>query len=103
MSYQSKKFNRVDVQVSLLTALIVIISCYLVFYMNYRLSYDGMVEGLQSRAGNVHDYLESYLEDGQLFKLYTRGDEKRISTRKPKGSCRAYVRLQASGIFTRLR
>lgn len=85
MSYQSKKFNRVDVQVSLLTALIVIISCYLVFYMNYRLSYDGMVEGLQSRAGNVHDYLESYLEDGQLFKLYTRGDEKTDIYQEAKG------------------
>lgn len=75
MSYHTKKFNRVDVQVSLLTALIVIVSCYLVFFINYRLSYKSMVSDLRVRAENVHDYLETYLQNGEIFQLDIREDE----------------------------
>lgn len=74
MSYQTRKINRVDVQVSLLTALIVIVSCYLIFFINYQMSYQSMVSDLRTRAENVHAYLESDLENGEIFKLYTRED-----------------------------
>lgn len=70
-----KKINRVDVQVSLLTALIVIVSCYLVFFINYQLSYKSMVSDLRIRAENVHDYLETYLQNGEIFQLDIREDE----------------------------
>lgn len=75
MSYQTRRFNRVDVQVSLLTTLIVVVSCYLIFFINYRLSYGSMVSDLRTRAENVHEYLETYLENGEIFKMYTREDE----------------------------
>lgn len=75
MSYQTRKLNRIDVQVSLLTALIVIVSCYLVFFINYQMSYKSMVSDLQIRAENVHSYLEKYLENGEIFKLCSREDE----------------------------
>lgn len=75
MSYHTRKFNRVDVQVSMMTALIVIVSCYLIFYMNYRMSYESMVHDLRGRAENVHTYLEEYLKNGEIFKMYSREDE----------------------------
>lgn len=75
MSYQTRKFNRVDVQVSLLTTLIVVVSCYLIFFINYQLSYGSMIGDLKTRAENVHEYLETYLENGEIFKMYTREDE----------------------------
>lgn len=75
MSYHSKRINRVDVQVSLLTALIVVVSCYLVFFINYQLSYKSMVSDLRIRAENVHDYLETYLQNGEIFQLDIREDE----------------------------
>lgn len=75
MSYQTRKFNRVDVQVSLLTTLIVVVSCYLIFFINYQLSYGSMIGDLKTRAENVHEYLETYLENGEIFRLYTREDE----------------------------
>lgn len=75
MSYHTKRINRVDVQVSLLTALIVIVSCYLVFFINYQLSYKSMVSDLRIRAENVHDYLETYLQNGEIFRLDVREDE----------------------------
>lgn len=75
MPYQTRKWNRIDVQVTLLTALIVVVSCYLVFFMNYHMSYKSMVSDLQIRAENVHSYLETYLENGEIFKMYSREDE----------------------------
>lgn len=75
MSYHGRKFNRVDVQVSLLTILVVVVSCYLVFFINYRISYESMVDNLKVQAENVHEYLETYLENGEIFKLYTKEDE----------------------------
>lgn len=75
MSYHTRKWNRIDVQVSLLTALIVIVSCYFIFFINYQMSYRSMVSDLRIRAANVHSYLETYLENGEIFKMCSRKDE----------------------------
>lgn len=75
MSYQTKRFNRVDVQVSMLTMLIVVVSCSLIFLMNYYLSYGSMVSDLRTRAENVHAYLETYLDNGEIYMMYSREDE----------------------------
>lgn len=75
MPYHTKKLNRIDVQVSLLTALIVIVSCYLIFFINYQMSYKSMVSDLRIRAENVHSYLETYLENGEIFQMCSREDE----------------------------
>lgn len=75
MSYKTRKLNRIDVQVTLLTALIVVVSCYLIFFLNYHMSYRSMVSDLQIRAKNVHSYLETYLENGEIFKMYSIEDE----------------------------
>lgn len=75
MSYHTRKLNRIDVQVSLLTALIVIVSCYLIFFINYQMSYKSMVIDLRTRAEHVHSYLETYLKNGEIFKMYSREEE----------------------------
>lgn len=75
MTYRTRKLNRIDVQVSLLIALIVIVSCYFVFFINYHMSYKSMVADLQIRAESVHSYMETYLEDGEVFKIYDRETE----------------------------
>lgn len=75
MLYHARKLNRIDVQVSLLTALIVIVSCYIIFFINYQMSYRSMVSDLQIRAEHVHTYLETYLENEEIFKMYSREDE----------------------------
>lgn len=75
MLYHARKLNRIDVQVSLLTALIVIVSCYIIFFINYQMSYRSMVSDLRIRAEHVHTYLETYLENEEIFKMYSREDE----------------------------
>lgn len=73
--YRQKTRNRVDIQVSVLTAMIVIISCGLIFGFNYYLSYNSMIKDLKDRALNIHEYLESRLDTDSFSLLENRTDE----------------------------
>lgn len=70
-----RPLSRVDFQVFLMTALIVIFSCTLIFYINYKLSYNGMVSALQERAKNIHDFLERDLDPESFQTLDNREDD----------------------------
>ena len=50
-----KRIYRVDLQVFLMTAIIVVISCGLTFGVSYRLSYNGMIRvcGRQTGCGDI--------------------------------------------------
>lgn len=73
--YQFKRNKRVDFQVFFLTALIVIISCGLIFSVNYHLSYSNMIEELKVRANSIHSYLESQLDISTFCELNKIEDE----------------------------
>lgn len=75
--FKNKKYHQVDFQVSLMTALIVIVSCYLVFFMNYHMSHQSMIRVLQDRARSIHASLESELNNRLYFDLYTYTDEQK--------------------------
>ena len=70
-----KKFNRVDVQVFIMTIVIVVISCSLIFLINYGLSYNNMIMDLKHRATNIHDYLEKYLDADMFSELNVKEDD----------------------------
>jgi len=63
------RFNRVDVQVFLMTAVIVVFACGLIFLVNYSLSYGSMITALKERAENIHKYLENYLDVSMFYGL----------------------------------
>lgn len=66
---RKRKYSRVDLQVSCLTAIIVIVACYLVFFMNYYFSYTSMIGDLQDRALGIHAYLENRLDKETFYSL----------------------------------
>ena len=70
-----KRINRVDVQVFIMTIVIVVISCSLIFLINYGLSYNSMIEDLKHRASNIHDYLEKYLDAEMFYELNEKADD----------------------------
>lgn len=75
ISYLNKKqHTRVDIQVSILTALIVTISCYLIFFLNYFFSYQSMISDLKIRALNIHDFLEERLDCTSFYTLEKKED-----------------------------
>lgn len=72
---RKKKYSRVDIQVSFLTAAIVIVACYLIFFVNYYFSYTSMIDDLQDRALRLHSYLERLLDNETFHILDEREDE----------------------------
>lgn len=71
----SKRRNRVDLQVSVLTAVIVIFSCGLIFLLNYSISYHDMIEGLRDRVDSIYCYLQARLDFESFSALNCRADE----------------------------
>lgn len=75
-AFFTKQYSRVDFQVSILTGLIVIISCYLIFFLNYHSSYQSMIGELQDRALGIHDYLDGLIDERTFHDLSNRDEEK---------------------------
>lgn len=70
-----KRIKRVDFQVSILTGVIVIFSCSLIFWLNYTLSYNDMIHGLQDRVMSIYNYLESSVTAASFEEINSREDE----------------------------
>lgn len=68
------RFSRVDVQVFLMTAVIVVFACGLIFLVDYSLSYGSMIASLKGRAENIHKYLENYLDVSMFYELNVKED-----------------------------
>lgn len=56
-----RRIRRVDVQVSIFTAIIVIASFLCVYFFNYHLTYADMMDSLEDRAMSIYDYVEEKL------------------------------------------
>ncbi len=63
-----KKFGlqRVDIQVSLLVAIMVIFSCLIIFMFSYTLSYNEMIDSLANRVDDIVNHLDREL-DASIF------------------------------------
>lgn len=69
-----KKLDRVDIQVSILTFLLVVISCFSIFTINYKLSYDAMIHELQERTKGIHAFLEARIDETTFSLINTAED-----------------------------
>ena len=69
-----KKLSRVDVQVWIMTAIAVVASCGLIFFLNYSLSYNDMIDTLRERSQGIYDYLEQYLDKDSFLYLNSAED-----------------------------
>lgn len=68
--------SRVDLQVSIMTACLVTLSCLLVFGIHYALTYRDMISGLQDRVTAIYDYLEDQLDKEAILAISTPADER---------------------------
>lgn len=73
-SGHSKTRYRVDIQVFILIAVIVVVACGGTFIVSYRLAYDGMINGLSERANNIHGYVEEKLGKESFTSLNHKSD-----------------------------
>ena len=71
---KQKRLSRVDIQAFILTAVMVVLSCILIFSINYTLSYKDMIDSLQDRALGIYDYLEDNLDEESFRSLNVKSD-----------------------------
>lgn len=75
----NSKFRRVDIQVSILTAFIVMISFICVYYFNYRITYQDMIKSLSERAVSIHEYVEKNLDKSTFRDINSVEDQSKQS------------------------
>lgn len=67
-------FSRVDIQVSILTATIVFISSFCVFYSAYTITYKDMIDSLRERVTSIYTYVEDSLDKQAFYNINTLDD-----------------------------
>lgn len=58
----TNKWSRVDLQVSLIVAVIVILSFFFVYRFSYYITYDDMIYTLSERSNSIYNYVEKELD-----------------------------------------
>lgn len=76
------RISRVDVQVSLIVAVIVIASFICVYFFHYTMTYEDMVNSLKKRSDSIYNYVENYVDKSTFIGSLTSQDEGYISTKE---------------------
>ena len=80
---RKKRISRVDVQVSIVTAVIVITSFICVYFFNYYITHEDMINSLQERAESIYVYVDDYVDKSTFH-----------NTTKLKKENPAYIRMK---------
>lgn len=64
--YFIRSISRVDVQVSIFTAVVVILSCLTIFAFFYSCTYNDMIDSLEKRTQSIHSFIDKNLTK-QIF------------------------------------
>lgn len=78
---KKRKISRVDVQVSLIVAFIVIASFICVYFFQYNITYKDMVNSLQKRSDSIYNYVENYVDKATFTDTLSAEDDGYISTK----------------------
>ncbi|MFL8709678.1 GGDEF domain-containing protein [Clostridioides sp. GD02377] len=80
----NKKFNRVDMQVSILTEIIVIISSSCVYFFNYQLTYNDMIYTLSESSRRIYEYAEKNIDKDTFTEINSKEDQSKNSYKSSK-------------------
>lgn len=76
---KSSKKRQVDMQVSIFTAIIVMLSLLCIYSIYYHFTYKDMINSLEDRVFSIHDHLENTMDASTFSEINTIEDEERQS------------------------
>lgn len=80
MKKTSKKWlHRVDVQVSIFTAFVIVVSCLLIYIHGYVITYKDMINSLTERVYSIYYYLEKELDKSTFVDINSKEDMSKSS------------------------
>lgn len=74
-----KHFSRVDRQVSLLLAVILILFGISIYFISTKICYQAILESLTHRVTNIHDYIEHQITPDGFREINTKEDMQKES------------------------
>lgn len=80
----NSKISRVDIQVSMLTIIIVIISFICVYFFNYFITYQDMIHSLNERVISIYNYVEKNFDKSTFLDINSLEDQSKESYIKMK-------------------
>ncbi len=75
MRKNKKSFRRVDFQVAVFTAVIVIICSFSIFMFNYHITYKDMIFDLEKRVESIYSFVEDKLDKASFYEINSSEDE----------------------------
>lgn len=69
-----QKLQRVDIQVSIFLAIIVLVSSLSVYAIGYAITYNDMIDSLKIRVKNIHAYLEDEIDPRSFIEINNKED-----------------------------
>ena len=100
---KSELWRRVDVQVSLFTAVIVAILSYSIFMVQYRITYNDMLRSLNDQVEHIYSYIGERMDMDTFKHISGPGDVQKEDYQKMHDRFQRVRRLQASCTCTRPR
>lgn len=73
------KMSRVDVQVSIFTAAVVVISFFCVYWFNYTITYRDMIASLEERVTAIYNFVEGSLDKSTFTEINSVADQTKPS------------------------
>lgn len=77
-----KHLRRVDLQVSILTALVVIFSSFVVVIIHHEMTYNDMIQSLNERVYSIYNYIDTFLDKTTFLDINTKKDSAKSSYQK---------------------
>lgn len=59
---RKKRVSRVDVQVTIITAVIMIVAFVCVYFFNYNITHEDMIHSLKQRSNSIYHYVDKYVD-----------------------------------------
>lgn len=81
---KNKKISRVDLQVSLFTAIVVMLSFLCIYIIYYHVTYADMINSLKERVFAIHNYLDDKISNGTFAEISSIEDEDKESYKNLK-------------------
>lgn len=76
---RKKGIKRVDIQVMILTAFLVVASVLCVYAFNYKMSYSSMIQSLEERTDSIYEYVDKTLDKSTFHEINSPEDQSKPS------------------------
>lgn len=72
--FKGTTIRRVDIQVSIFTAVVVVISCLILYFFHYQMTYQNMIASLSERVNSIYQFVERELDKETFSRLSSQED-----------------------------